>query len=194
MPHRSQFIVDVVQIQTNAVHQPCKPGDEIVLVLNGQLELTDDADRKLQRFTAGDMVLIPYGWAGLYRVSGDGADFLELALVPGDYFDNKGQDRVEEPPAGRSPRLLKIPEAPGRHELHRGRYLIEAVIAAAAERAARTVSGDEVIYIREGRLELVSGGRRGAFQAGDVVVLPRGFAGETDVSADYRSVVARWIE
>src|SRR5580700_1810712 len=61
MPHRSQFIVDIVQIEANAVHQPSKPGDEIVLVLNGALELTDDADKKVQRFTAGKMVLIPSG-------------------------------------------------------------------------------------------------------------------------------------
>ena len=190
MPHRSQFIVDIVQIEANAVHQPSKPGDEIVLVLHGTLELTDDADKKVQRFSAGKMVLIPSGWAGLYRVIPDDTDFLELALVPGDYFDAKSV----LPPSGQSPRPLKLPSKPGRRELHRGRYLIESVIAEAPERSSHTASGDEIVYVLGGELKLTAGERTGTFQAGSVVVLPRGFSGTIEYSAGYQSVVARWVE
>src|SRR6516165_3796260 len=63
MPHRGQFIVDVVEIETNAVHQPGKPGDEIVVVLEGTLTLSNDADRTEQVFSRGETVLIPAGWA-----------------------------------------------------------------------------------------------------------------------------------
>lgn len=77
MPHRGQFIVDVVAIESNAVHQPSKPGDELVVVLNGILTLTDDSDRKEQIIRAGEMVLIPAGWAGLYRVQAENGVFRE---------------------------------------------------------------------------------------------------------------------
>src|ERR1700761_6283428 len=74
MPYRSQFILDIVKIEANCVHQPKKPGDEIVAVLNGVLELTDDGSGEVQRFAKGECVLIPQGWAGLYRVIPDGDD------------------------------------------------------------------------------------------------------------------------
>src|SRR3546814_8925847 len=87
MPHRGQFIVDIVEIDANAVHQPSKPGDEVVVVLNGILRLTTDADGDVQDILAGEAVLIPAGWAGLYRVIGERGRFRELASVPHDYFD-----------------------------------------------------------------------------------------------------------
>src|SRR5580765_8101099 len=59
MPYAGQFLVDVVEIEPNAVHQPSKPGDEIVVVLNGTLSLTTDASKNEQIFEAGEMVLIP---------------------------------------------------------------------------------------------------------------------------------------
>jgi len=42
--YRGRFLVDIVTIEANAVHQPSKPGDEIVIVLEGTLQLTDDTD------------------------------------------------------------------------------------------------------------------------------------------------------
>src|SRR3546814_11473259 len=81
MPHRGQVIVDIVEIDANAVHQPSKPGDEVVVVLNGILRLTTDADGDVQDILAGEAVLIPAGWAGLYRVIGERGRFRELAGV-----------------------------------------------------------------------------------------------------------------
>jgi uncharacterized cupin superfamily protein len=189
MPHRSQFIVDIVQIEDNAVHQPSKPGDEIVVVLNGVLELTDDGDPKRQRFTAGDMVLIPSGWAGLYRVIADGAPFRELAIVPGDYFDQSST----RAPSGQSPRRIDPPLSPGKHLLHRARYEIEITNADAPDCAAYRAAGDEIVRVLAGTVTLSDGTRQATFGPGGVVVLPRGSAGTIQVAAGYRALVARWM-
>jgi uncharacterized cupin superfamily protein len=190
MPHRSQFIVDIVKIEANCVHQPSKPGDEIVAVLNGVLELTDDVSREVRRFPAGELVLIPLGWAGLYRVIPDGDDFLELALVPGNYFD-VADTRA---PTGARPRALDVPARSGTHELHRGRYAIEAVVGSTPVTFDYRAQRDEVVYVRGGRLEISVVDRSGLFEAGSVVVLPKGFSGQIAQSADYRALVARWLE
>ena len=193
MLHRSQFIVDIVKIAANAVHQPSKPGDEIVWILRGVLEVTDDAGGKhgggdVQRFTAGELVLIPLGWAGLYRAIPDGDDFLELALVPGNYFD----EATVHSPSGARPRALEVPTQPGIHELHRGRYVIQAVAEASAVARGHQTAGDEVIYVRHGTLAISAAGRSGLIEAGSIVVLPKGFSGRLESSADYRALIARW--
>ena len=190
MPHRSQFIVDIVKIEANCVHQPSKPGDEIVAVLNGVLELTDDVSHNVQRFPAGEFVLIPLGWAGMYRVIPDGDDFLELALVPGNYFDVADA----RSPTGAHPRALEIPAQEGIHALHRGRYAIEAVVGTTATTVDLRARCDEVLYVRGGRLKISAVDRSGLFGAGSVVVLPKGFSGRIEQSADYRALVARWLE
>ncbi len=190
MPHRSQFIVDIVKIESNCVHQPSKPGDEIVAVLHGTLELTDDADGNVQRFPAGELVLIPLGWAGMYRVIPDDDDFLELALVPGNYFEVADV----RSPTGARPRALNMPEQPGTHELHCGRYTIEAVVGTTITTCDYRAQGDEVRYVRGGSLKISAIDRSGLFRAGSVVVLPKGFLGAIEQSADYRALVARWLE
>src|SRR3546814_17171020 len=58
MPHRGQFIVDIVEIDANAVHQPSKPGDEVVAVLNGILRLPTEADGDVQDILASEAVQI----------------------------------------------------------------------------------------------------------------------------------------
>jgi uncharacterized cupin superfamily protein len=193
MLHRSQFIVDIVKVAANAVHQPSKPGDEIVWVLRGVLELTDDAGGKhgggnVWRFTAGELVLIPLGWAGLYRMIPDGDDFLELALVPGNYFD----EAAVHAPTGARPRALEVPIQPGIHELHRGRYVIQGIAEASVATRDYQAAGDEVIYVRHGRLAISAAGRSGLFEAGSIAVLPKGFSGRLESSADYRALIARW--
>ena len=87
MPYRGQFIVDIVEIEANAVHQPSKPGDEVVVVVNGMLILTTDENEIELVFRKGEVVMIPQGWAGLYRVAPENGSFLEFTIVPGNYFD-----------------------------------------------------------------------------------------------------------
>jgi uncharacterized cupin superfamily protein len=189
MPHRGQFIVDVVAFETNAVHQPSKPGDEIVLVLKGTLTLTDDSDRKQQVFQAGEMVLIPAGWAGIYRVHSADGFFHELAIVPGDYFD----PGAAPPPSGLSPRRLILPTSTGRHELHRNRYVLELHNVDQPSDWTISEATDEVIQVLAGTLTLEAPDRTGSFKAGSVLVIPRGFSGRARVQPGYRGLHARWI-
>lgn len=189
MPHRAQFIVDVVEIEANAVHQPSKPGDEIVTVLNGTLRLTDDNGGQEQEFNAGEMVLIPAGWAGMYRVIAGDGPFRELAIVPGDYFE----PGVAPLPSGLSPRRLVLPAAPGVHTLHRARYAVEADIADKQREWTIATAADEIIRIEAGTLHLASTSNATAvFGAGSVVILPAGFSGTAQVTSGYRALVARW--
>src|SRR3546814_10173881 len=189
MPHRGQFIVDIVEIDANAVHQPSKPGDEVVVVLNGILRLTTDADGDVQDILAGEAVLIPAGWAGLYRVIGERGRFRELAIVPHDYFD----PGVAPPPNDKRPLRLDFPSAPGRHQLHRGCYEVEMVDLATAERGSVTTSSEEIIRVLAGTLKLIAGGASQTFAAGSVLVLPVDFHGDAETSAGYRSMNLRWI-
>lgn len=189
MPHRQQFIVDLVEIEANAVHQPSKPGDEIVTVLNGSLRLTDDSDGREQTFHAGESVLIPAGWAGLYRVIPGEGPFRELAIVPGDYFDAG----VAPAPSEASPRRLTLPASSGQHTLHRGRYTVLADVVDDRWEQAFTCAGDEIIRVEAGSLQLTAAsGRTAAFGPGSVVILPAGFTGSAVMTAGYRALVARW--
>lgn len=188
MAHRGRFLVDIVSIEANAVHQPSKPGDEIVVVLEGELQLTDDSDGRQQSFKRGEAVLIPAGWAGLYRVIPADGDFRELAIVPHDYFDTG----VTPPPSGLSPRRLDPPAAAGEHELHHGRYGVTA-FAGGMPMHAIAFGSESLMLVLAGTLTLADGDRTAAFGAGDAVVLPADFAGEAATSDDYRAFFARWI-
>lgn len=189
MPHRGQFLVDVVAIETNAVHQPSKPGDELVVVLNGTLTLTTDATGGELVVETGESVLIPAGWAGIYRVSSAGPEpFRELAIVPGNYFDPGAA-----PPANSStPRRLDLPRAAGRHELHRNRYTLEAQNGAAADMPVGGAT-DEIILVLDGALTLRGTERTASFGRGGVVILPASVTGLADCSSDYRAINARWL-
>lgn len=190
MPHRGRFIVDIVRIETNTVHQPSKPGDELIVVLNGTLTLTTDTGGPKDVFEKGEMVLIPAGWAGMYGVSADEDDFLELALVPGNYFDPD----AAPPPSRAVPRRLELPTAPGRHELFRGRYVLEVENIERAAEGPITSSPEEVIQILTGTLTLSSDGESKSFDPGSAVILPKGFAGDARVTDGYRALIARWLD
>jgi uncharacterized cupin superfamily protein len=187
MAHRGRLLVDIVAIEANAVHQPSKPGDEIVVVLEGQLQLTDDGDGRQQSFGPGEAVLIPAGWAGVYRVIPGDRPFRELAIVPHDYFD----DAAVPPPNGLSPRRLDPPMAPGSQLLHQGRYSVTA-FAGGTPRHRVAPAGEAIVRVLAGTLTLAAGDETAAFGPGDVLVLPEGFAGEAATSEDYRAVMARW--
>ena len=188
MPYRGRLLVDVVSIDANAVHQPSKPGDEIVLVLNGVLRLTTDASGAVQDFHAGEGVLIPAGWAGLYRVIPGDGPFRELAIVPWDYFQTSAAS------SGESPRRLDVPTVQGVHELHSGRYTVQAHNAAEPCTWILGVDRDEIHQVRAGRLSLSAHGETASFDAGSVVVLPAGLRADAHTSAGYRALAIRWAE
>jgi uncharacterized cupin superfamily protein len=189
MAHRGRFLVDIVSIEANAVHQPSKPGDEIVVVLEGTLQLTDDSDGREQNFAAGDAVLIPAGWAGLYRVIPGDRPFRELAIVPHDYFD----EAAAPPPSGLSPRRLDPPPTAGPHELHRGRYSVTAFTGGTSRHPIEAPS-EMIVRIVSGTLTLLGDGRAAEFRRGAVLVLPEGLVGEAVTSDDYCALIARWLD
>ncbi len=187
MPHAGDFLADIVRIEANAVHQPNKPDDEVVVVLHGVLELTDDGTGIVQAFGEGEVVLIPRGWAGLYRCVPAADDFLELAIVPHDYFAPRDPD-----PTGASPRRIVMPAA-GTQAFHRGRFMVEAQGSGAAWSDRFDQAGDEVLLVKQGALTLTAGGARETFGPGAVVIIPRGLEGHGETSDDYRALAITWL-
>jgi uncharacterized cupin superfamily protein len=177
-PYCSDFVIDVVEIKPNAVHTPSKPGDEFLLVINGVLRLLTDSTKIEQVFKAGDMLMIPAGWHGIYRMESEAGWFRELAITPGDYF----VPSLIPPANDRSPYPLELPLAAGKHEIfkHAGSWTV-------------TSSSDQVVQVLSGALILTSGGETASFGPGSIVVLPRGFAGTAKNLPGYRALNARWL-
>lgn len=186
--HGNKFLLDIVEIEENAVHQPSKPGDEVVRVLNGTLILTTDASGLEMVIKTGEVVFIPAGWAGTYKVRPGEGHFLELALVPFDYFDG----RVKPQPNEKEPSHIKIPLTPGVHQLFQNRYKL--FVENHENPGERQLTGDaeDVIQVLTGVLTLSSSGRSASFGPGDVVMLPVGLEGTARVTAGCRLLVARW--
>lgn len=188
-PYCSDFVIDVVEIKPNAVHTPSKPGDEFLLVVNGVLRLLTDSTKVEQVFKAGDMLMIPAGWHGIYRMEADAGWFREVAITPGDYFVAS----LMPPPNDRSPYPLELPRANGKHEIFKGRYVLEAENIEQPARWAVTSSADQVIQVLAGALSLTAGGESASFGPGSIVVLPRGFSGTAQSVGGYRALNARWL-
>jgi uncharacterized cupin superfamily protein len=185
----SDFVIDVVEIKPNAVHTPSKPGDEFLLVINGVLRLVTDSTKVEQVFKAGDMLMIPAGWHGIYRMESPVGWFRELAITPGDYF----VPDLIPPPNDRSPYLLEVPLTNGKREIFRGRYVLEAENIVQAGSWALTSTADQIIYVLAGALILVTGDDSASFGPGSFVVLPRGFVGTAKSLPGYRALNARWL-
>jgi len=188
-PYCGDFVIDVVEIKPNAVHTPSKPGDEFLLVINGVLRLLTDSTKIEQVFKAGDMLMIPAGWHGIYRMESDTGWFRELAITPGDYF----VPALIPPPNDRSPYPLRLPLSSGKHELFKGRYVLEADNIEHADSRSVTSSSDQIIQVLAGMLSLSAGGESASFGPGSIVVLPRGFAGTAKTLPGYRALNARWL-
>jgi uncharacterized cupin superfamily protein len=188
-PYCGDFVIDVVEIKPNAVHTPSKPGDEFLLVINGALRLLTDSTKTEQIFRAGDMLMIPAGWHGIYRMEAESGWFRELAITPGDYF----VPSLIPPPNDRSPYPLKLPPAAGKHEIFRGRYVLEAETIDGPGGWSVSSPADQIIQVLAGTLVLSSGGDSASFGPGSIVVLPSGFAGSARTLAGYRALNARWL-
>jgi quercetin dioxygenase-like cupin family protein len=186
--YAGQFIVDLVEIEPNAVHQLGKPDDEIVIVVSGILEVTTDSTKVKQRFKAGEIVLFKAGWAGIYRVISDQGPFRELAIVPHNYFDASRALPVNpEMPIG-----INLPVAVGTHQLSGGTYLVAMQVNDRATSSAISAEADQVIYVLAGSGTLASNGSTTRLSAGSVVVLPKGFVGDVSAAADYQALTVRW--
>jgi quercetin dioxygenase-like cupin family protein len=188
-PHRGRFIVDIVDFEPNAVHQPSKPGDEVVVVLNGELTLTTDASGGEQVVGAGEAVLIPAGWAGIYRAASQEGWFRELTFVPGDYFDAS----VAPPPNDKHPQRIEFPVEDARRRLHEDRYALDIEVQSDGAQWPITGAGEQVVHVVSGELTLSNGLETATVEAGAVVVLPEGFEGKAAASPGYRSITVTWL-
>ena len=187
VPYAGDFLVDIVSIEPNAVHQASKPDDEIVVVLDGVLELTDDGGGSVQSFASGEIVLIPKGWAGIYRCIPGEKHFLELAIVPYDYFEP-----AAHAPSGLRPRRIVLTGA-GTDDFHRGRYAVAARGSGAAWHGRIEQSAEQVIVVTAGSITLAKDDLRDAFGAGTVLIMPRGLECLAETSADYRALALTWL-
>jgi uncharacterized cupin superfamily protein len=189
MAYEGQFLVDVVEIEDNAVHQPSKPADEIVCILGGVLTLTTDGVADEQIFRKGEFVLIPAGWAGIYRVGSEDGPFRELCIVPWDYFD----PATVPAPSGLVPRRIDTPIEPGSHLLLDRRYTIEAIHDDAAQEIEVVLNSDVIIRVLDGELTLRVDGNGYTYAADSFIVLRNGFAGTIATTAGYQAIVASWL-
>lgn len=190
MAYEGQFLIDIVEIEDNAVHQPSKPGDEIVCILNGVLTLTTDGIEGEQVYRKGEFVLIPAGWAGIYRVASEDGPFRELCIVPANYFD----PAAVPPPSGLAPRRIEPLGKPGNYLLLDSRYTIEVVHDAVQQQTQFVAPSDAIVRVLAGTLTLKRDGTQASFETGDFIVLPRGFAGTISTAAGYQALVARWTD
>jgi len=188
-PYCGDFVIDVVEIKPNAVHTPSKPGDEFLLVINGVLRLFTDSTKIEQVFKPGDMLMIPAGWHGIYRMESEVGCFRDVAITPGDYF----VPSAIPPPNDRSPYRLELPLAGGTHEVSKGRYVLEAENIEHGSSRTLTSSSDQVIQVLAGALILTAGDDSASFGPGSIVIIPRGFAGAAKTEPGYRALNARWL-
>ncbi len=75
---------------TFAITQPF-PYDEFVMVVSGKLTLTDAADR-VQEFVAGESVVVPKGFTGIWKMEGN---YRELVAIERAAYDNAHSDYAQ---------------------------------------------------------------------------------------------------
>jgi uncharacterized cupin superfamily protein len=75
---------------TFAITQPF-PYDEFVMVVSGKLTLTDAADR-VQEFAAGESVVVPKGFTGIWKMEGN---YRELVAIERTAYDKSHADEAQ---------------------------------------------------------------------------------------------------
>jgi uncharacterized cupin superfamily protein len=184
---RGELLVEIAETTNVAAHFPNFPNDELIYIIAGGITLTSDASKVDQSFYAGDRVMIPKGWAGIWRVHA--GVYRAIATVPANYFDISSQQTA--PPNGVSVFAIDPPKTLGTHQLHNGTYIVEAQNAFREETVPVALQSDEVIHVLGGTLTLNAADQSEMFNPGDVVVLPKGFEGESHATAGYRALIAR---
>jgi uncharacterized cupin superfamily protein len=83
--HGDELVIQVYEDEpaTLAITQPF-PYDEFVMVVSGKLTLTDAADR-VQEFVAGESVVVPKGFTGIWKMEGN---YRELVAIERAAYDN----------------------------------------------------------------------------------------------------------
>ncbi len=80
-----ELVIEVYEDEpaTFAITQPF-PYDEFVMVVSGKLILTDAGDR-VQEFVAGESVVVPKGFTGIWKMEGN---YRELVAIERVAYDN----------------------------------------------------------------------------------------------------------
>ncbi len=73
-----------------AITQPF-PYDEFVMVVSGKLTLTDATDQ-VQEFAAGESVVVPKGFTGIWKMEGN---YRELVAIERTAYDNEHDIEAE---------------------------------------------------------------------------------------------------
>jgi uncharacterized cupin superfamily protein len=184
---RGQLLVEIAETTSVAAHFPNFPNDEFIYIVAGGITMTSDASKLDQSFYAGDRVVIPKGWAGIWRVHA--GVYRAIATVPANYFDISSQ--LTTAPAGVSAFAIDSPKTAGTYQLHNGTFVVEAHNALREETLPVSLQSDEVVQILGGTLTLKAADKSEMFNPGDIVVLPKGFRGESHATAAYRALIAR---
>ena len=84
-PRGDELVMEVYEDEpaSFAITEPF-PYDEFVMVVSGKLILTDAADR-VQEFVAGDSVVVPKGFTGIWKMEGN---YRELIAIERTAYDN----------------------------------------------------------------------------------------------------------
>ncbi len=80
-----ELVIEVYEDEAGpfAIPQPF-PYDEFVMVVSGKLTLTDAADQ-VQEFVAGESVVVPKGFTGIWKMEGN---YRELIAIERTAYDN----------------------------------------------------------------------------------------------------------
>jgi uncharacterized cupin superfamily protein len=181
-----RLLIDVVQSNGTGVQLDNFPNDEFLTILVGGLTLTTNETKAEQCFYAGDSVLIPKGWSGLWRTHP--GMFREVAIVPVNFFDPA---ELKKPQAkGVRPRKVEMASPQGTTTIHDGTYRIESRKPEAEAADDLALAADEVVYIRRGNLTLADELGAETFKPGDFILLRKGAAAKVSHSAGYEALAA----
>jgi len=182
---RGQLLLDAVKSSSAAVHFPNHPGDELVLIKAGSVTLTTDSTGIAQTFHTGEWAVIPKGWVGWWRASP--GEYGEFAIAHGKFFDDSAPKGNKD----LAPIAIVPSKTEGMRTLYSGTLVVEEHNLSKADRSIDQ-GADEAIQVLGGVLTLKTSIKAESFKAGEVVVIPKGFKGQSLVSAGYRALVVRF--
>lgn len=173
---------------------------EVFHALAGEASVTD-ADGEVHRFGPGDTVMLPKGWSGRWDIAkafhkicvvhdhGDveGAS-LKAQVVPLDQFKPEGMT----PQGVRKEVAYSTPTTTSREVYSVGTTSVGCWTCTAGGFPVKSRPTTEILYVLEGLFFLTNAdGSAHRCEAGDTVVLPKGWSGHWDIIETVKKV---WID
>jgi uncharacterized cupin superfamily protein len=196
-----QLNVAVFEINGGRNHFDYFLGDELVLVVAGEVTLTTDKTHRSQIFRKGERFFVPQGWQGDWQSS---RDYRELACVSDAWFSHLGDKwQPAQPPAADLDVSRVDKDAFGaatgegsinRAGLNNGADLRVSLLSgkAAATRHVDALEHDQLFQLAQGSLTVVpgDGSPRQRFAAGASFILTAAFRGDLLTPRGFEAVVA----